>query len=301
MQDAFAKALELWPAQGLPAAPAAWLTTVARRRAVDLLPGAPPGPQHRRATRHGGARAGRRRCRPGRHVGSRRRSPAPGVHLLPPGARPRGAGGADAAHARRPDDAGDRARLPRAGGDHGAAAGAGQAQDPRRRDPVPGAAARRSCPSGSRRCCAVVYLVFNEGYAASAGDALVRRDLCAEAIRLGRLLAELMPDEPEARGPARADAAAGRPPRARIDAGGELVLLEDQDRSRWDRGADRRGPGALLERGAAPGPARAVPAAGGDRRAPCRGASAPRRPTGSRSPLSTRRSAAHAAVARWSS
>ena len=58
---------------------------------------------------------------------------------------------------------------------------------------------------------AVVYLVFNEGHTASAGDELVRADLCAEAIRLGRLLAELMPDEPEVLGPARADAARPTP------------------------------------------------------------------------------------------
>jgi RNA polymerase sigma-70 factor (ECF subfamily) len=82
---------------------------------------------------------------------------------------------------------------------------------------------------------AVLYLVFNEGYAATSEAALVRRELCDEAIRLGRLMAELMPDEPEAAGlcalmllhDARRD--------TRVDAGGELVLLEDQDRGRWDR------------------------------------------------------------------
>ena len=58
---------------------------------------------------------------------------------------------------------------------------------------------------------AVLYLIFNEGYAATAGDVLIRRDLCAEAIRLARLLCELMPDEPEVHGPAGADAAARRP------------------------------------------------------------------------------------------
>ena len=84
-----------------------------------------------------------------------------------------------------------------------------------------------------------------------AGDALVRRELCAEAIRLGRLLVALMPDEPEAAGllalmllhDARRD--------ARVDAAGELVLLEDQDRARWDRAAIDEGL-ALLERAATP-------------------------------------------------
>ena len=73
---------------------------------------------------------------------------------------------------------------------------------------VPGR--RRARPSGWTAVLAVVYLVFNEGYAATAGDELVRADLCGEAIRLGRLLAELMPDEPEVARPARADAAARR-------------------------------------------------------------------------------------------
>ena len=80
---------------------------------------------------------------------------------------------------------------------------------------------------------ASVYLIFNEGYAATAGEALVRRELCAEAIRLGRLLVELMPERPEPRGllalmllhHARRD--------ARVDADGKLVLLADQDRSLW--------------------------------------------------------------------
>jgi RNA polymerase sigma-70 factor, ECF subfamily len=82
---------------------------------------------------------------------------------------------------------------------------------------------------------AVVYLVFTEGYAATAGDALIRRDLCAEAIRIARLLSELLPDrgEPEALLALLLLHDARR--NARLDAGGDLVVLEDQDRSRWDR------------------------------------------------------------------
>jgi RNA polymerase sigma-70 factor (ECF subfamily) len=82
---------------------------------------------------------------------------------------------------------------------------------------------------------AVVYLVFNEGYTASAGEALIRTELCAEAIRLARLLAELMPDEPEVLGllALLLLTEARRP--ARTAADGSMVLLADQDRGRWDR------------------------------------------------------------------
>jgi RNA polymerase sigma-70 factor, ECF subfamily len=81
---------------------------------------------------------------------------------------------------------------------------------------------------------AVVYLVFNEGYTASAGDALIRSELCAEAIRLARLLAELMPDEPEVCGLLALLLRTGARRRARTGPGGALILLADQDRGRWD-------------------------------------------------------------------
>ena len=81
----------------------------------------------------------------------------------------------------------------------------------------------------------VIYLVFNEGYAASAGDAHVRRSLCAEAIRLAGILAELMPDEPEATGLHALLLAHDARRNARVDDAGALVLLPDQDRTLWDR------------------------------------------------------------------
>ena len=102
-------------------------------------------------------------------------------------------------------------------------------------------------PERLRAVLAVVYLVFNEGYGASSGPELVRRDLCAEAIRLGRVLAKLMPDEGEVLGllalmllhDARSD--------ARTDEMGDLVILEEQDRTLWDRSGIDEGT-ELLER-----------------------------------------------------
>lgn len=88
---------------------------------------------------------------------------------------------------------------------------------------------------------AVVYLIFNEGYAASAGDELIRQELCGEAIRLGRLLAGVMDVRTEARALLALMLLTDARRAARLDAAGELVLLEDQDRSRWDAAAIAEG------------------------------------------------------------
>ena len=116
----------------------------------------------------------------------------------------------------RPVDGRDRARLSRSRADYGAAAGSRQAQDPGRPHSLRGSAPRIGLPKRRAAVQAVIYLIFNEGYLATSGDALIRRELCAEAIRLGP---DVMRDRRGGAGkprPARADAAARfAPPRAR--------------------------------------------------------------------------------------
>lgn len=89
----------------------------------------------------------------------------------------------------------------------------------------------------------VIYLVFNEGYAATAGDDLMRPSLCEDALRLGRVLAELVPDEPEVHGLVSLMAIQASRSAARVNASGEPVLLLDQNRARWD--------GLLIQQGLA--------------------------------------------------
>jgi RNA polymerase sigma-70 factor (ECF subfamily) len=108
---------------------------------------------------------------------------------------------------------------------------------------------REELPERVEGVLATLYLIFNEGYAATAGDALVRSHLSAEAIRLARFVAELLPEEREARGLLALMLLTDSRRAARVDAQGDLVLLEDQDRSLWDRAAIDEGlalvPGAL--------------------------------------------------------
>jgi RNA polymerase sigma-70 factor (ECF subfamily) len=115
---------------------------------------------------------------------------------------------------------------------------------------------REELPERLDAVLATLYLVFNEGYAATAGEALVRRELSAEAIRLARVLVELLPGEREARGLLALLLLTDARRRARVDGKGDLVLLEEQDRSLWDRAEIDEGlalvPGALA--GAPAGP-----------------------------------------------
>ena len=137
----------------------------------------------------------------------------------------------------------------------------------------------RLLPERTAGVLAVLYLLFNEGYSATAGADLLRLDLSAEGIRLARLVARLLPGEPEASGLLALMLLQDSRRRARVDDAGELVTLEDQDRSRWDRAEIDEGRRilrtALLARGGTtprtPRELRsrrsgAVPDPGGDRR-----------------------------------
>ena len=134
-QDAFAIAAERWPREGVPSNPSAWLITTARNRAIDVM--------RRNRTLAEKLKlldvAEVTEDDDGIHDVPRRAARAD-LHLLPSGAVDGGAGGADAADPGRPDDAGDRAGVPGAGGDDGAAARAREEEDQGRRHPVPGAA-----------------------------------------------------------------------------------------------------------------------------------------------------------------
>jgi RNA polymerase sigma-70 factor (ECF subfamily) len=105
--------------------------------------------------------------------------------------------------------------------------------------------ADKELPDRLRGVLRVVYLIFNEGYAATEGDRLVREELCDEAIRLGELLCRLMPDDAEVRGLLALMLLHDARRAARVDAGGRYVALDDQDRSRWDQERIRDGLAAL--------------------------------------------------------
>ena len=247
VQEAFAQALDHWPARGIPDRPGAWLLTTARRRALDRL----------RRARRMDARADALAYEAG--LGARDERP----EVADPESIPD-----------------DRLRLiftcchPELSADSRVAltlrlVGGLSTVEIARAFLVPEATiaqrlvrAKRTIrdrelpyevPEGDELSArlpavlAVVYLIFNEGYAAHTGDALVRDDLCVEAIRLGGMLVELMPEEPEVLGLLALMELQASRAAARVDAAGNLVLLADQDRVRWDRARIERGL-AWLER-----------------------------------------------------
>jgi RNA polymerase sigma-70 factor, ECF subfamily len=234
VQEAFLMALERWPRHGIPENPGAWITTTARNKAIDRIRRERRLAEKREAI----AQLEALRALPDETV-NRTAIPDDRLRLIFTCCHP--ALGVDAQVAltlrtlgglRTPEIA--RAFLvPEATMSQRLVRAKKKIKGARIPYRVP---ADHDLPDRLRSVLAVLYLVFNEGYSATEGDALVRRELCAEAIRLGRVLAELMPDEPEVLGLLALMLLQDSRREARVGPDGELVLLEEQDRSRWDRG-----------------------------------------------------------------
>jgi len=230
VQEAFVIAVERWPRDGLPDNPGAWLVRTARNRAIDRV---------RRDRRYEDKLRELERLMPGQPDDPTDTSlPDDRLRLfftcchpaLNPEARValtlRTLGGLSTPEVARAFLTGEKAmqqRIVRA---------KRKIRDARIPYQVP---ADHELPDRLRSLLTVLYLIFNEGYLASESDTVVRRELCDEAIRLGRLLGALMPDESEVRGLLALMLLHHSRRDARVDEDGELVLLAEQDRSLWRR------------------------------------------------------------------
>jgi RNA polymerase sigma-70 factor, ECF subfamily len=250
-QDAFALAVQRWRRDGVPRRPGAWLTTTARNRAVDRL--------RREAVGAAKLREAAMLAAPDEPAADASGVPDDRLRLMFTCCHPALAFESQVALALRTLAGLTTAEIARAFlvPEQTMAKRLVRARQKIRNAGIPyRVPPAHLLPERTTAVLGVLYLLFNEGYTASAGADLIRQGLCGEAIRLARLVAALMPDEPEAGGLLALLLLHDARRATRVDEAGDLITLEDQDRTRWDPGEIAEGvdvlDGAL--RRARPGP-----------------------------------------------